>query len=220
MSKQPERRRRFVRAFAPAVGLLAAGLLVWQGSYAAFNATTNDTGSTWGTATLKLQNNGGTAGTYGATTTAAFGGTNIKPGAVAQSECLTVDSATSTTGGNLALWASNVSDTAATAGNLLKQLSVTVVAIKTTADIKKDCTDDATPTPVNFSTLGTPTTVLAATTLNNFPTSFALATPFAINAGDKVAYKLTWTFNTTGTTAGDNALQGKSASADFTWELQ
>jgi len=221
MSKQPERRRRFVRAFAPAVGLLAAGLLVWQGSYAAFNATTNTTGSTWGTATLKLQNNGGSAGTYGATTTAAFGGSNLKPAATA-SECLTVDSATSTAGGNLAMWASNVSDNVTPAGNLLKQVSVTVSAIKTTKDIKQDCTDDAVApaTATTFASLGTPTTVLASTTLNALPANFAAATAFPINAGDKVAYQLTWTFNSTGSTAGDNPLQGKSATADFTWELQ
>jgi hypothetical protein len=210
MSKQPARRRRFVRAFAPAVGLLAAGLLVWQGSYAAFNATTNDTGSTWGTATLKLQNNGGSAGTYAGTTTAAFGGSALKPTNTG-SECLTVDSATSTSGGNLAMWASNVSDNVTPAGNLLKQISVTVTAIKTATDVKQDC--------VGYPATGT-TTVLAATTLNLLPANFAAATPFAINAGDKVAYQLTWTFNSTGTTAGDNLLQGKSASADFTWELQ
>ena len=37
-------RRRAVRAVAPVAGLLAAGLLVWQGSYAAFSATTDNTG--------------------------------------------------------------------------------------------------------------------------------------------------------------------------------
>lgn len=220
MSKQPERRRRFVRAFAPAVGLLAAGLLVWQGSYAAFNATTNTTGSTWGTATLQLKNNGGVAGTYGATTTAAFGGSNLKPGAPSQSECLTVDSTGSTAGGNLAMYTTApATDNVTPAGNLLKQISVTVTAIKTTKDIKQDCTDDA-GTPTTYASLGTPTTVLGATTLNLLPGGFATATPFAINAGDKVAYQLTWTFNTTGTTLGDNALQGKSATAGFTWELQ
>jgi hypothetical protein len=211
MSKQPERRRRFVRAFAPAVGLLAAGLLVWQGSYAAFNATTNDTGSTWGTATLQLKNNGGAAGTYAATTTAAFGGSNLKPAATG-SQCLTVDSTGSTSGGNLAMWASNATDTTTSHSDLLKQISVTVTAIKTTTDIKQACT--------GYSALGTPTTVLPATTLNNLPANFAAATAFAINSGDKVAYQLTWTFNSTGATSTDNALQGKSASADFTWELQ
>ena len=33
-------RKRAVRAVAPVAGLLAAGLLVWQGSYAAFSSTT------------------------------------------------------------------------------------------------------------------------------------------------------------------------------------
>lgn len=219
MSKQPERRRRVVRAFAPAVGLLAAGLLVWQGSYAAFNATTNNTGSTWGTAKLQLQNNGGSAGTYGATTTAAFGGTLLKPGATG-SECVTVDSTSSTSGGNLAMYASNVTDTAS--GALKPQITISVVAIKTGGkDIKQDCTDDGSPA-TTFASLGTPTTVLSSTALSSasLPSSFATATPFAINAGDKVAYKLTWTFNSTGSNLTDNPLQGKSASADFTWELQ
>ncbi|MDQ1484573.1 MAG: hypothetical protein QOJ62_266, partial [Actinomycetota bacterium] len=60
-SRQPERRRRVVRATAPAFGLLAAGLLVWQGSYAAFSATTQNNNDTWSSASLSLTNNGGTA---------------------------------------------------------------------------------------------------------------------------------------------------------------
>ena len=51
-------RRRTVRAVAPVAGLLAAGLLVWQGSYAAFSATTVDTGNAWATGQLNLTNNG------------------------------------------------------------------------------------------------------------------------------------------------------------------
>ena len=39
-----QRRRRALRAAAPVAGLLAAGLLVWQGSYSAFSATTASTG--------------------------------------------------------------------------------------------------------------------------------------------------------------------------------
>jgi hypothetical protein len=218
MSKQPERRRRFVRAFAPAVGLLAAGLLVWQGSYAAFNATTADTTNNWGTATLKLQNNGGGT-TYSDSTSAAFGGSNLKPGN-SGIQCLTVSAAASTSGGDLAMWASNVTDTTTSHSDLLKQLSVSVVAIATTKDIKTDCTDDDPTTPTTFASLGTPTTVLASTTMNLLPANYAAATKYTITAGQKVAYKLTWTFNSTGSLTNDNPLQGKSASADFTWELQ
>jgi len=35
-----------------------------------------------------------------------------------------------------------------------------------------------------------------------------------------VAYRIAWAFATTGTTAGDNALQSKTVTAGFTWELQ
>ena len=71
MSKQSDRRRRVVRATAPAAGLLAAGLLVWQGSYAAFSATTTDVNNAWSTGNMVLANNGGTA-TYAASTTATL----------------------------------------------------------------------------------------------------------------------------------------------------
>ena len=47
------RRRRALRAAAPVAGLLAAGLLVWQGSYAAFSATTSNTNDAWSTGTSR-----------------------------------------------------------------------------------------------------------------------------------------------------------------------
>ena len=48
MSRTDQRRRRVLRAVAPVAGLLAVGLLVWQGSYAAFSATTNNSVPTRG----------------------------------------------------------------------------------------------------------------------------------------------------------------------------
>lgn len=206
MSKQPERRRRVVRAFAPAVGLLAAGLLVWQGSYAAFNATTDNTGSTWGSETLTLQNNGGTAGTYNTSTTAAFGGSDIKPGDTA-SECVTVESL-GTAGGNLVLWGTLDPTSDAT---MAGQVTVSVEAAKNVGDIKQDC--------VGFPASGT-TPVITNKALNALPGSFATGTQITIAKADKVSYKLTWTFNSLGSSALDNPMQGKSAKADFTWELQ
>ena len=81
MSRTDQRRRRVLRAVAPVAGLLAVGLLVWQGSYAAFSATTNNTGDSWATGTLTLQNDAGT-GTYAAKHDAAlFTETALKPGA-------------------------------------------------------------------------------------------------------------------------------------------
>jgi hypothetical protein len=34
------------------------------------------------------------------------------------------------------------------------------------------------------------------------------------------AYKVVWTFVTTGTNPGDSALMGKTVTAGFTWEIQ
>ena len=88
-SKQ-QRRRRALRAAAPAAGLLAAGLLVWQGSYSAFSATTQNNADVWTAGTMTLTNNGGGAA-YAATTTATFNEVNLKPGSSA-TKCITVKS--------------------------------------------------------------------------------------------------------------------------------
>ena len=99
MSRSDQRRRRALRAAAPVAGLLAVGLLVWQGSSAAFSATTVNTADTWSSGQLALTNNGGTT-TYAASTAAIFGGateTNLKPGSTG-TKCLTVESTGSVAG--------------------------------------------------------------------------------------------------------------------------
>ena len=77
MSRSDQRRRRALRAAAPVAGLLAVGLLVWQGSTAAFSATTDNGSENWATGSLTLTNDGGT-GTYAASTTAVFNETALK----------------------------------------------------------------------------------------------------------------------------------------------
>ena len=88
--------RRLVRAAAPVAGLLAAGLLVWQGSTAAFTATTGNSADSWATGKLKLQNNGGGTA-YADTTANLFSETGIKPG-VSGVKCITVESTGSLAG--------------------------------------------------------------------------------------------------------------------------
>src|SRR5438874_9623165 len=90
------RRRRALRAAAPVAGLLAAGLLVWQGSYSAFSATTDNTNDSWASGTLVLTNNGGAAA-YAASTSATFAETNLKPGST-NTKCITVKSTGSLAG--------------------------------------------------------------------------------------------------------------------------
>ncbi len=126
-------RRRAVRAVAPVAGLLAAGLLVWQGSYAAFSATTNNQADAWATGNLNLTNNGGTlgAGTYAGTTTALFKGTvagqpenNLKIGSTG-TKCITVES-TGSLAGALKLYRGLVSGT--NSALLAPQVSLTIDA--------------------------------------------------------------------------------------------
>jgi hypothetical protein len=206
MSKQPERRRRVVRATAPAFGLLAAGLLVWQGSYAAFSATTQDNSNVWSSATLSLTNNGGGA-VYAGTQTATFGGANLKPGATGTT-CLTVKSI-GTSAGTLAMYESALADSAPSLG---AQIKLTIDQGVPASDVQANC--------VGFPAVFT--NVATNVPLSTYPTTYATATgPVAIATGTVLeAYRVTWTFATTGTNVGDNLLQGKSVTAGFTWELQ
>lgn len=206
MSKQSDRRRRVVRATAPAAGLLAAGLLVWQGSYAAFSATTVDTANAWSSGNLVLQNNGGTA-TYAASTSATFGGTNLKPGS-SGTTCLTVKS-TGTAAGNLAMYESAIADSSPSLG---AQIQLTVTAGVPATDVLANCT--------GFPTTGL-TTIATSQPLSTFASTFATGVAVPVAAGTVLeAYKVAWTFASTGTNPGDSALMGKTVTSAFTWELQ
>jgi hypothetical protein len=206
MSKQSDRRRRLVRATAPAAGLLAAGLLVWQGSYAAFSATTVDTANAWSSGSLVLQNNGGTAA-YSAATSATFGGTNLKPGSNGTT-CLTVKS-TGNSAGNLAMYESALADSAPSLG---AQIQLTITAGVPATDVLANC--------VGFPVAGL-TTVATNQPLSTFASTFATGVSIPVATGTVLeAYKVVWTFATTGTNAGDSALMGKTVTAGFTWELQ
>ena len=207
MSESVEPRRHLVRVVAPALGLLAAGLLVWQGSYAAFSATTIDTNNAFSAANLVLTNNGGTAA-YAASTSATFGGTNMKPGATGTT-CITVKSVGSSAG-TLAMYRSAITDSVPSLG---AQIQLTITQGVTAADVLANCT--------GFPAAGV-TTVATNQPLSTFPTTFATATGTTPIATGTVleAYKVVWTFVSTGTTAGDSALMGKTVNAGFTWEEQ
>jgi hypothetical protein len=208
MSKQTERRRRVVRATAPAAGLLAAGLLVWQGSYAAFSATTVDSGNAWSSGNLTLTNNGGSGAVYAASTSATFGGSNLKPGSTG-SNCLSVKS-TGSIAGSLKMYMDTLADSSP---SLASQISLTVTQAPAGAtDVLADCS--------NFPAAGV--TSVQTATLAAFQNSYATAAGAqAVAAGTvRQAYKVAWTFTSTGTNPGDNALQGKTATASFTWEIQ
>ena len=168
MSKQSDRRRRVVRATAPAAGLLAAGLLVWQGSYAAFSATTVDTNNAWSSGSLALTNNGGGPG-YSAATSATFGGSNLTPG-TSGTTCLTVKSI-GTAAGSLAMYESSLVDSSPSLGAHI-QLTITAATVAT--DVQANCT--------GFPTSGTITTIATAQPTCR-PRDRRTATPITSSSG-------------------------------------
>jgi hypothetical protein len=201
------RRRRAVRTIAPLAGLLAVGVLAWQSSYAAFSATTDNGTESWTTGQMTLTNNGGTA-VYAGSTTAVFNDTNLKPGSTS-TKCITVKSTTSFAG-SLRFYRSALVDSAPSLG---AQIQLTIDAAPVAADVLANC--------AGFPAAGL-TSITAGTALTALPTTYAGAVPsVAVAAGTQlVAYRIAYTFATTGTNAGDNALQGKTVTAAFTWELQ
>lgn len=211
-------RRRAVRAVAPVAGLLAAGLLVWQGSYAAFSATTTNQQDSWASGQLVLKNNGvGT--TYSATTaTPVINATNIQPGVGTFVRCITVESS-GTLAGTLKFYRGALTDvnTLAPTFNLSDAINVKVDAAPVTATQTVDPSCTAGTGTVSFP--GAPTAILGATALSALPTSYATATTsMAVAAGtQRVAYRLTWSFPST---ASDNSYQAASTKADLNWEIQ
>ena len=199
--------RRLVRSFAPVAGLLAAGLLVWQGSTAAFTATTNNTGDSWATGKLKLQNNGG--GTVMADTTAnLFAETGIKPG-VSGVKCITVESTGSLVG---AVKMYRGALTGTNNANLAAALTFQVdsVAVSAATNIPAACT----------GWTGGTTGAQYNGTLSGFATAFSGATvsnALTGTATERVAYRIAWSLPTA---VVDNTLQSSSAVADLVWEAQ
>jgi hypothetical protein len=198
--------RRLIRAIAPVSGLLAAGLLVWQGSTAAFTATTNNTADSWATGKLKLQNNGGGA-SYADTTANLFAETAIKPG-VSGVKCITVES-TGSLAGTLKMYRGAITGT--NGANLAAALTfqVDAAAVSSSTNIAANCTG---------WTGGTSGAAYNGT-LSGFATAFTGASVSTALAGgtERVAYRIGWSLPSA---VVDNTLQSSSAVADLQWEAQ
>ena len=210
MSRSDQRRRRVLRAVAPVAGLLAAGLLVWQGSYAAFSATTDNTKDAWTTGNLTLTNNGGVNNGFGGTTPALFGETGIKPGSTG-AKCITVDSAGSLPGA-LRLYRGAITGT--NGANLAAALTLTVdampVSAGSTLDVASNCSGYA----------GGTGGALYAGALGSLGTSYGAVSGTNVTltgGGERVAYRIGWSLPSTVT---DNTLQSSSAVATLNWEVQ
>jgi hypothetical protein len=187
-------------------------LLVWHASSAAFTATTRAPGNAWTAGLVSLTNSTGPGGTYAVVGTARFTAVDIKPGQ-AQQRCLTVRGDGGFAGG-MRFRVQNVTGT-----GLQNRLRLRVQRVVLPTGTGPGTTIPA--TCAGYPTAGNLTIHNAF--LPTLPTTYAAATSTVLLPGgvtSNVAYRIRWTFVSTGSTAGDNALQGTTAAADLVWELR
>ncbi len=182
------------------VGFLASALLVWQASYAAFSATTDNAGNTWSAGTVVLSDDDSSS--------VMFTVNAMKPGDTS-SHCIQL-----TYTGNLA--ASIRLYGSVTPGSPDLSPYVQLEVDQGSGGSFADCTGFTADTsaPVLFTgTLGGTTSPFSATDWTNGKT-----TAFAPTGGAPQTY--TYKFVTTLDPNAPNAAQGGSVTVTFTWEAQ
>ncbi|WP_298229455.1 hypothetical protein [Gryllotalpicola sp.] len=177
MNKSVARTRRLATLLVGPTAILVAGLLVWQGSSAAFTATTRNTGNNWETGSVLLSDDD-----LGA---AAFRVTGVTPGQTG-SKCLVVTS-DSTVPGEVRMYIDTV-------GAQGLENNITMSIQIGAGGSFSDCTGFA-----PSSTL--PATSLAAlgASTNNYTTG-VLPWATAGTPRETKTYKATWTFDVTALT--------------------
>jgi hypothetical protein len=190
-------------------GLLAAGLLVWQGSYAAFSATTTNAANNWAAGSVSLINDSGAA-LFTTTTTPPTGATDaktLKPGDT-RVNCIKVTN-TGSLSGPVKLYIPT--GTYTQSNGLGDSLTVTV----------EEGTGTVATAYGNCNGFGSTATIVTASTLS---TLAGAATSYGTGAGSAGAlapagvryYRIT----TTLPLGAPNTVQSGTATATFQWEIQ
>jgi len=189
-------------ATTKAIGVLAipaavvvSGLLVWNGSTAAFSGTTTNDGNQWTAGTISLKNDRATA---------LFASTGITPG-YSETHCITVTS-TANVPTTLKMYTANVTGTGSPT-TLSQNLNIQVN--KGSGSTDANCTG-FTPAAGAADYTGT-LDAFAAT--NNYANGVG-AIP--LPAGGAQQYKITVSLPS----GAPNTLQGSTAAAKFIWEAQ
>lgn len=177
--------------------LLVSSLLVWQASYSAFNATTDNPSSNWATGNVALSDDD--------TNTALFSATNLKPGSTG-TKCIVV-----TSSGSLASTVKLYGTGAAATKSLDSWIDLTV----------DEGAGGSFGSCAGFTSSGN----VFSGTLNNFATnrtSFANGVGTWAPAGQTAPATVsrTYRFSYTVNNSAPNSTQGGTASIGFTWEAQ
>lgn len=205
MSAPSIRIRRIAGFSAAPVAIVLAGLLVWQGSSAAFTAKTQNVGNNWATGSVSLSDDDQGS--------ALFTVANVVPGQEG-TKCIKVTS-TASVPGIVRLYQSRV------AMDGLEQYIVGTLQKGTGGTFGGGCGGFvADPGDTVYPS--------QAFVTSDTPQSFAQAAASDLDwnttgnaQGETKTYKFYWKFDTTGLTQAQiDALQGKSISTDFVWEFQ
>lgn len=199
--KSPSTRTRKIAAFSAApIAILIAGAMVWQGSQAAFTASTRNAGNEWSTGNVML-----TDDDLGK---AAFTVENIVPGQSGE-KCIVVTS-DSNVPGEVRAYTQNLISANGLEDRILFDLE------QGTGGSFDDCTG-FTPTANQVPEMS----LAALSTANRDFASGGASWDTTGTPGETQSYRGTWRFDTTGMSQDEiNALQGARAGIDLVWELQ
>ncbi|MFN8159206.1 MAG: hypothetical protein U0R68_17450 [Candidatus Nanopelagicales bacterium] len=203
-------RRRAIRAVAPVAGLLAAGLLVWQGSYAAFSATTANGANNWAAGSVSLTDDDAAVAMFSTALVTPAGAQDtkaLKPGDT-RTNCIKVTN-NGTLAGPVKLYVQTYAQTSGLGDNL----TVTVEqGTGTAATAFGNCT--------GFNPLPSGGTLVNAQTLTAFAGANSTFTNGVGGANLAVGASTYYRFTTTVNAGAPNSVQGGTATATFQWELQ
>jgi hypothetical protein len=195
------RTRKIAALSAGPVAVVLAGALVWQGSTAAFTATTRNDGNSWSTGQVAL-----TDDDQGS---AMFTVESMVPGQSGEN-CITVTS-NSTVPGQVRTYFQDLT-TSSPALNDAVRISLE----RGTGGGFGSCEGF---TPAASTGARQPLSGIATTSAD-----FAgglLPWDTAGTAGEQASYRISWTFDTTGLSQSEiDSLQGSTTSLDTVWELQ
>lgn len=181
------------------VAVLLAGLMVWQGTNAAFSAQTQNGNNTWGTGSVSISNN--------SNGTAMFTLPRVVPGQSGRN-CILV-TATPNVPGKVRTYVQGLQD-----GGLANYVSVTMEK-GTGNGLFGDCTGFSADEQATASK----TLTEAAAGYNSYANGVL---EWIVPAGTSTEmYQISWTFDTSALTQAQvDGLQGQGAIVNIVWELQ
>lgn len=199
MNKPTRKARKIGTMVATPVAILAASLLVWQSSYAAFSGTTRNSGNNWATGSVALTDDDNGA--------ARFQAADMVPNQT-ETKCITV-TAKATVPGVVKGYTANAVPSPSGLQNYVK------VGMKYGTGGGFGSCDGF----VEGGTLFPPTSLASLSSFNSYANGPG---SWAVTAGTQSrTYQLSWIFDTTGLTQTQlDALQGAQTGIDMQWELQ